>query len=87
MSLLSIQNLSLSIHGTAILHEVSLEVAAGEIVAITGESGSGKSMTAFATMGLLPQGAQTSGKIALEGSNLLALMVVQNDQPSLHVSS
>lgn len=77
MSLLSIQNLSLSIHGTAILHEVSLDVAAGEIVAITGESGSGKSMTAFATMGLLPQGAQTSGKIALEGSNLLALSEAQ----------
>ena len=73
MSLLSIRDLSLSIGSYDILHGVSLDVAPGEIVAITGESGSGKSMTAFATMGLLPQGARTTGRIALEGTDLLAL--------------
>ena len=73
MSLLSIRDLSLTIHGTPILDRVSLDVAPGEIVAITGESGSGKSMTALATMGLLPQGAQASGQIVLEGQDLLAL--------------
>ena len=73
MSLLSIRDLSLTIHGTPILDRVSLDVAPGEIVAITGESGSGKSMTALATMGLLPQGAQASGQILLEWQDLLAL--------------
>lgn len=47
MSLLSVQKLSMGIHDHPVLHDVTFEVAKGEIVAITGESGSGKSMTAF----------------------------------------
>ncbi|WP_170411536.1 ABC transporter ATP-binding protein [Ruegeria atlantica] len=71
MSLLEIENLSLSIHGTDILKQVNLSVAPGQIVAVTGESGSGKSMTALAVMRLLPQGAVTDGAIRLSGSDLL----------------
>lgn len=70
MSLLAIKDLSLSIHDTGILYRVSLEVAQGEIVAITGESGSGKSMTALAAMQLLPKGAQTTGSVLLDGQDL-----------------
>jgi peptide/nickel transport system ATP-binding protein len=73
MTLLKISDLSLSIHDTEILHNVSLEVAAGEIVAITGESGSGKSMTALATIQLLPKGAQTTGQILLGEHDLTHL--------------
>jgi len=47
MSLLNIRNLSLSIHGAPILKDISLSIGEGEIAALTGESGSGKSMTAF----------------------------------------
>jgi peptide/nickel transport system ATP-binding protein len=72
MSLLEINNLSLSIHGTDILKDVSLGVAQGEIVAVTGESGSGKSMTALAVMQLLPDSARVTGAIKLEGIDLLA---------------
>lgn len=72
MTLLDVQNLSLSIRGTQILHDVSLSVAPGEIVAVTGESGSGKSMTAFSVMQLLPDGTDTSGRILLNGDDLLA---------------
>ena len=50
MSLLNIRDLSLSIAGVEILHSVSVDMQPGEIVAITGESGSGKSLTALATM-------------------------------------
>ena len=71
MSLLSINNLSLSIHGAPILKGVSLDVAQGEIVAITGESGSGKSLTAFSVMQLLPRGTVTTGSIQLDGKELL----------------
>jgi peptide/nickel transport system ATP-binding protein len=73
MSLLNIENLSLAIHGTPILHGISLKIATGEITALTGESGSGKSMTAFATMGLLPKGATTTGSIIFDGADLLSL--------------
>ncbi|SFU14898.1 ABC transporter ATP-binding protein [Sedimentitalea nanhaiensis] len=71
MSLLSIENLSLSIHRFDILADVSLSVAPGEIVAVTGESGSGKSMTALAVMGLLPDSASTRGRIDLDGTDIL----------------
>lgn len=71
MTLLSIENLSLSIAGQPILRDVSLQIAPGEIVAVTGESGSGKSMTALATVQLLPERSEATGALRLEGANLL----------------
>uniref|UniRef100_UPI003F6ED280 ABC transporter ATP-binding protein n=1 Tax=Yoonia sp. TaxID=2212373 RepID=UPI003F6ED280 len=46
--------------------------------AITGESGSGKSLTALAIMGLLPQGAKQQGQILLDGTD-----IVQTPEPAL----
>ena len=71
--LLTIERLSLTINGTPLLHEVSLVLAPGEITALTGESGSGKSLTALSVMGLLPPGARTSGRILLGDCDLLSL--------------
>ena len=73
MSLLTVKDLHVSINDTAILRGVNLEVHAGKITAITGESGSGKSMTAFAIAGLLPDAATRQGQIILEDRDLLAL--------------
>lgn len=70
MSLLSIQSLSVRIGANPILRDISLDIVPGQIVAITGESGSGKSMTALATMQLLPDAAQASGAIVLDGVDL-----------------
>jgi peptide/nickel transport system ATP-binding protein len=72
MSLLDIRNISLTINGAPILRDVSLCVDQGEVVAITGESGSGKSMTALAVMQLLPQGSTTTGHITLDGQEVTA---------------
>jgi len=73
MSLLEIDALSLAIHGTAILRDVSLRIDAGEVVAITGESGSGKSMTALAVMQLLPDGSEVTGRVLLDGQDVTAM--------------
>src|SRR5579862_7703641 len=52
---------------------LSFTLERGEILGIVGESGCGKSMTALALMGLLPEAAQATGRIALDGRDLLAL--------------
>jgi peptide/nickel transport system ATP-binding protein len=71
MTLLSVENLTLSIAGQPILRDVSLQIAPGEIVAVTGESGSGKSMTALAVMQLLPDLCQARGAITLDDTPIL----------------
>jgi oligopeptide transport system ATP-binding protein len=53
--------------------DISFDVDAGEIMGIAGESGSGKTMTALALFGLLPNGARVSGSIKLDGIDLLTL--------------
>ncbi len=68
--MIEIEALNLSIHGTDILQDVSLSIDEGEIFGLVGESGSGKSMTALALMGLLPQGARSSGRLALDDTDL-----------------
>jgi osmoprotectant transport system ATP-binding protein len=72
MSLLRIEGLNLEIHRTPILRDVAMKVHGGEILGVIGESGSGKSMTALAIMGLLPGGSQVSGRIELDSADLLA---------------
>ncbi len=71
MTLLQIKDLSLRIGDTPILHDIDLQVGHGQIAAITGESGSGKSLTALSVMGLLPKGAVTGGAIMLDGQDIL----------------
>ncbi|MEV7735270.1 ABC transporter ATP-binding protein [Streptomyces sp. NPDC088921] len=50
---------------------VSLHVRPGETLALVGESGSGKSTVALAAMGLLPGTARTSGRIAVDGTEIV----------------
>jgi len=68
---LNVKNLSVRIGQAQILREVSLTVAPGKILGLIGESGSGKSMTALAIMGLLPEGAVAEGAITLAGDPVL----------------
>ena len=56
--------------GTAelrLVSDVSFTLSAGERVGLIGESGSGKSLTASAVLGLLPEGVSASGSVRLAG--------------------
>ena len=52
---------------------ISFSMGRGEILAIIGESGSGKSMTALSIAGLLPPDAVSSGEILFNKKDLMAL--------------
>ncbi len=72
---LSIRNLSVALkHGGRILRSVSLDVAAGQVHGLVGESGAGKSMIGKAVLGTLPRALTvTRGEIVLDGTDLLSL--------------
>lgn len=72
--LLEVQALSVRRHdGAVLLGPLSLELGAGECLALIGESGSGKSLTALALMGLLPAGLHGEGELALDGKRIALL--------------
>jgi peptide/nickel transport system ATP-binding protein len=55
------------------LRGIDFHIASGATLGLIGESGCGKSMTALALMGLLPDGAEVSGSIRLHGRELVGL--------------
>lgn len=78
-AVLSVRDLSVSVRTEDgmldLVQNVSFEVKRGETLAIAGESGSGKSITSLAIMGLLPPPAVrvTGGTITLDGQTLTTL--------------
>jgi oligopeptide/dipeptide ABC transporter ATP-binding protein len=99
----------LSVHGlriqlptaaglVTVVDGVDYEVEAGQVFGIAGESGSGKTMSVLALLGLLPNGAQVEGSAMFDGQDLLRLgrramrdvrgaqiaMVFQDPMTSLH---
>lgn len=84
--MLSVRNLSIEFtrYGSGrqrrTLHPVrdlSLTVEAGEIVAVVGSSGSGKSLLAHAVLGLLPKNARVSGEILFRDEPVTARTVAR----------
>lgn len=65
--MLSVQGLSAAYGGTPALRYVSLQVAPGEVVALLGRNGSGRSTLARALMGLVP----AQGRVSWRGQALL----------------
>ena len=56
-----------------VLDGISFALPAGRTVALVGESGCGKSVTALAVIGLLPPGATVAGTIRLAGREIAEL--------------
>src|SRR3989337_2614628 len=79
MSLLKIEDLHLGLRtGAGVVHAlqgVNLHVEAGEVLALVGESGCGKTVTMQTVLGLFPPQdiAYRHGRVLLEGRDLLAL--------------
>lgn len=70
---LLVKDLCISIGGRQVVSGVSFEVPNGARVGIIGESGSGKSLTALAVLGLLPAEAEVTGSIVFNGRELVGL--------------
>ncbi|PWC18972.1 ABC transporter ATP-binding protein [Brenneria corticis] len=72
--LLRVENLSIDIGGSRVLDDVSFAVAPGQVMALVGESGCGKSLSAYAMLCLLPPAARRiAGRIMLAQTDLAAL--------------
>ncbi|MFC6235964.1 ATP-binding cassette domain-containing protein, partial [Leucobacter soli] len=62
---LFVDDLSVSIGGSELLHGLSFELEAGARLGLIGGSGSGKTLTALAIAGLLPEHAEVTGSVRL----------------------
>jgi oligopeptide transport system ATP-binding protein len=76
-ALLTVEDLSVTLPGPegplTIVDGVTYSVEPGTVFGVAGESGSGKTISALALLGLLPLGATVEGKALYDGRNLLAL--------------
>ena len=70
--LLQVRDLSVRFGSKEVVRGVSLDIAAGEKLALVGESGSGKTITALSLMRLVPD-ARTTGQTLLRGRDLQTL--------------
>lgn len=70
--MLEIKNLTIEIEGKKVVRNLNLNIASGEVHAIMGENGSGKSSLAFAIMGH-PKYKVVSGKIFFKGKDITKL--------------
>lgn len=77
--LLEVNNLSISFtqyvqglnrHESKVISDLTIDVGEGEIVAILGSSGSGKSLLAHSILGILPYNSNVTGEIKYEGQVL-----------------
>ena len=102
MSLLEVEDLRVQLRGAdgmlTVVDGVDYRVEQGEVFGVAGESGSGKTISMLALLGLLPEGAAVEGNVRFDGRDLLGLsrsrlrsisgrelaMVFQDPTTSLH---
>jgi len=85
MSGLTIKNLHVSIEGKEILKGLDLEIRTGEIHAIMGPNGTGKSTLAYAVMGH-PAYEITEGEIIFEGQNIVEMATDERSRLGLFLA-
>ena len=77
MSLLAVNGLTVSVPSPDgqldIVNDVSYAVEEGRVFGIAGESGSGKTVSVLALMGLMPRGTTVGGEALFAGSDLLSV--------------
>jgi peptide/nickel transport system ATP-binding protein len=97
-ALLEVTGLTVRFGEHTVVDDVSFAIAAGERLAMIGESGSGKTLTALSLIGLTPEGATVSGSVRFAGAELIGrpesdikqlrgeqiAMVFQNPQTALN---
>ncbi len=71
--LIEVENLSVHVGGIPLVNNVSFELRRGQRLGLIGESGSGKTLTALAMIGLLADNLQATGSVRLDGRELLTL--------------
>ena len=70
-ALLVVRGLEISTGRTVLVDDATFSIKAGETVAVVGESGCGKTLTALAVLGLAPEGVQvTGGQVVFDGVDL-----------------
>ena len=86
---LEVKGLNVSLRGgTRLLRDVSISVKPGEVRALVGESGAGKSMIGKAVLGVLPRNIEvSSGQILLQGEDLGQLSDAKRRQTVAAVAS
>ncbi len=70
-TLIELRDFSVSFGGVSAVRTLNLRIARGEAFGLVGESGSGKSVTWLGGLGLLPLTASVTGRMLLEGEDLL----------------
>ena len=72
MTVLELRDLSITHGDVPLVTDVSLTLAAGERLGIIGESGSGKTLTALAMLGLLPASLSWAGQVLAKDQSLIS---------------
>src|SRR5438067_919771 len=70
---LRVENLTVRVGAIEAVHQIGFTLAPRVRTGLIGESGSGKTLTALAIMGLLPDALSASGRVEYAGRELLAL--------------
>jgi microcin C transport system ATP-binding protein len=71
VTILRVESLTLLASGRRVVDDLSFSLDAGETLAIVGESGAGKTLTALALLDLLPPGiARAAGRITVDGCDI-----------------
>lgn len=85
MNGLEIKSLHVQVENIEILHGIDLTVPAGEVHAIMGPNGTGKSTLAYALMGH-PKYSVTEGEVLLDGKNILDLSAPERSHAGLFLA-